>query len=339
MKIVTKVSLGYTIVVLLLLGVGAAGFREAQTTKTNADRAKAALQATRNIKQYQLDATSVAVDANSVAYDYSSHGSPTGDYHSFTTAVAASDAASRAVHRLQLTRTEAAQLSAADRALQVYINQTEQLNADFKANTPASIAAGNNEVAALAFPTVVVPLGKLDALRAASLEAWVNAAATQAHTDEILLLLGALAAIAVAVALSLISARGIRRPLTETAQVLERVAEGDLTVRMDWTNHDEFGVMAAALNTSVSTMHDVVAELDAQAERLSEFAEQAVSHTSADARSADAKTLAEMATNLTAMISLFTIERTEDRPADPTELTPKAESATSSAAADRAVAA
>ncbi len=314
MKIVTKVSAGYVVGVLLLLAVGAGGFREAQTTRTNADRSKAALAATRAIKDYQIDATSVAVDANSFAYDYTSHSDPTGDYQSFTAAVAASASASRAVHRLHLTPAEAAQLSAADKALQVYINQGQEINADFKANTPASIAAANKGVAALAFHTVIDPLGQLDALRAESVDTWVNAAASQASTDELLILLGALAAVAIAVSLSLVIARAIRQPLTQTGRVLEQVAEGDLTVRMDRSNHDEFGAMAAALNTGVSTMHDVIVALDAQAETLAEFAELAVSHTSAEERAADAETLAELASTLTAMISIFTLRN--DEPAE-----------------------
>lgn len=96
---------------------------------------------------------------------------------------------------------------------------------------------------------------------------------------------------------------------------------------------------ALPINTSVSTMHDVIAEIQAQAEMLSEFAERAVSHPSADDRTTDAKTLAEMASNLNAMISVFTIERRRDRRPDATELAPKAESATSNAATDCAAAA
>jgi methyl-accepting chemotaxis protein len=312
MKIVTKVITGFAVAVLLLLGVGLGGFHEAQTAKANAASSKLALAATRDIKQYQLDATSVAVDANSFAYDYASHGAATGDYDSFTQAVALCAADSRAVHQLQLTTAEAAQLNAADRALQVYIKQGEQINADFKANTPSSIATANEVVAALHFPSIVVPLGKLDALRAEALNSWVKATANQASNDELLFVLGVLAALAVAVALSLVIARAIRRPLTQTGQVLQQVADGDLTARMQRTNHDEIGVMAAALNTSVSTMHDVIAMIDAQAEVLSDFAERAASHTSADEQTADAETLAEMASSLNAMISVFTIERHQD---------------------------
>jgi methyl-accepting chemotaxis protein len=313
MKIVTKVTAGYVIAVLLLLAVGAAGFRAAQTAKTNADLSKVALAATRDIKQYQLDATSVAVDANSFAYDYASHGVATGDYQSFTQAVALCAADSRAVHHLQLTPDEATQLNAADRALQVYINQGEQINADFKANTPKSVATANQVVAALHFPSIVVPLGNLDTLRADALNAWVKASAAQARNDEVLVVLGALVAVAVALALSLAIARTIRRPLAQTGQVLQQVAEGDLTARMERTNHDEIGVMATALNTSVSTMHDVIAMIDAQAELLSDFAERTASRTSVDEQTAAAETLAEMASNLNAMISVFTIDRNVDR--------------------------
>ena len=312
MKIVTKVTAGYAVGVLLLLGVGAGGFREAQTAKTNADRAKVALTATRDIKQYQLDATSVAVDANSFAYDYTSHSDPTGDYQSFTQAVAAAAADSQAVHRLHLVPAEAAQLDAADQALKVYVNQGEQINADFKAKTTASIAAANQTVAALHFPSIIGPLGRLDALRAEAVNSWVTAAATQAHSDEILLVLGVLVAVALAVSLSVITARAIRRPLTQTAQVLDRVAEGDLTARMERSNQDEFGLMAGALNTSVSAMHDVIAEIEAQAATLSEFAERAASYTTADDQTVQASTLAELASNLNAMIGVFTIEQRRD---------------------------
>jgi methyl-accepting chemotaxis protein len=309
MKIVTKVNAGYVVAVLLLLAVGAGAFSEAQTTKNNANRSKTALAATRDTKQYQLDATSVAVDANSVAYDYSSHGDPSGDYQSFKTAVAAAKADSQAVRSLGLSAAETAQLNAADQALQVYISQTEQLVADFKANTPASIAAGNKEVAALAFHTVTVPLDKLVTLRAHAVDGWVKAASNQAVTAATLVVLGVLLAVGVAVSLSLIIARTIRRPLTQTGRVLEQVAEGDLTIRMERNTRDEIGIMAAALNTSVSTMHDVIAEIEAQAVTLSDVAERAVSHTSDEERVVDAETLAELASNLNAMISVFTIER------------------------------
>lgn len=313
MKIVTKVSAGYAVAVVLLLLVGGGAFALAQTTKSNASNSKTAIAATRVTKQYQIDATSVAVDANSLAYDYASHGDPSDDYQSFKAAVAASAADSRAVHRLNLTSAEASQLSAADRALQVYINQTKQIVADFKTNTPASIADGNKLVAALAFHSVIDPLGNLVALRAKSVNASVDAAASRANTDEILVLVGVLAAAAVAVLLSLILARTIRRPLIETGRVLGRIAEGDLTVRMERTADDEIGVMAAALNTSVSTMHDVIVELDAQAETLSDFAERTVSHASngnGHAAGEDGgETLADLASHLNAMISIFTIER------------------------------
>jgi methyl-accepting chemotaxis protein len=71
-----------------------------------------------------------------------------------------------------------------------------------------------------------------------------------------------------------LSGRLVRR-VKETARILERVAEGDLTPRFEGGGHDEVGEMAAALNTTLGTVHDVMCQLEADADELSAFAEQA----------------------------------------------------------------
>lgn len=101
--------------------------------------------------------------------------------------------------------------------------------------------------------------------------------------------------------LGLLLARTIVRPLKRTVTVLEAVAGGDLTPRLDVDRSDELGAMAAALNTTLGTVHDVISQLESDAATLQETATLDSADTVAE--------LAEMATRLNLMISLFTLER------------------------------
>jgi methyl-accepting chemotaxis protein len=58
-------------------------------------------------------------------------------------------------------------------------------------------------------------------------------------------------AMALAVVLAFIVGSAIAKPLKATVSVLEQVATGDLTVRVDINRKDEVGQMAAALNRSI----------------------------------------------------------------------------------------
>ncbi|MBM7773306.1 methyl-accepting chemotaxis protein [Actinokineospora baliensis] len=52
--------------------------------------------------------------------------------------------------------------------------------------------------------------------------------------------------------------RGITRSVRGVSSVLESVAHGDLTRKVEVRTNDEVGVMAAALNTATASMHDTV---------------------------------------------------------------------------------
>ena len=62
-------------------------------------------------------------------------------------------------------------------------------------------------------------------------------------------------------------AGSIARPLQRAVGVLEAVAAGDLTQRLDISTHDEMGRMAAALNVAVEASAFTLAEAKAAAER------------------------------------------------------------------------
>jgi HAMP domain-containing protein len=107
------------------------------------------------------------------------------------------------------------------------------------------------------------------------------------------------------------------RRLRGTVQALNQVAEGDLTARAPEGGSDEVAEMGAALNSSLNTIHDVVRQIEEDAERLSTLArEQLVPPGSVSGNASgttvlmanstrNAQELAEMADNLNAMIMVF----------------------------------
>jgi len=61
--------------------------------------------------------------------------------------------------------------------------------------------------------------------------------------------------------LSIVIARGFSVPLGQAVSVLERIAEGDLTVSLDVHTKDEVGRMAAALNRAVEKLNSTLQEV------------------------------------------------------------------------------
>lgn len=68
------------------------------------------------------------------------------------------------------------------------------------------------------------------------------------------LIWGGLAAIVVAVILSLIISRRLTRPIHDMAQVTERIAEGDYSKRVDFRSGDEIGSLARSLNRMAGSL-------------------------------------------------------------------------------------
>jgi methyl-accepting chemotaxis protein len=93
--------------------------------------------------------------------------------------------------------------------------------------------------------------------------------------------------IGVIVVVGLLFARGLTRPVIATMQVLERVARGDLTQRVDVRSQDEIGRMGEALNRAVDTMRQTVQgisdnsmALAGSSEEMSRVSEEMTKHAS-----------------------------------------------------------
>jgi methyl-accepting chemotaxis protein len=74
--------------------------------------------------------------------------------------------------------------------------------------------------------------------------------------------------------LSLVIARGFAGPLGRAVSVLEKVAEGDLTVSLDVETTDEVGRMAAALNSTVEKLNRTLREVADSASNASSSSQQ-----------------------------------------------------------------
>ncbi len=78
----------------------------------------------------------------------------------------------------------------------------------------------------------------------------------------------------VVLAIGVFIARGITTPLMRTMEVLEKVAQGDLSTRLDISSRDELGRMALALNQAVEAMRKSGELEKQQAERERRQAEE-----------------------------------------------------------------
>jgi HAMP domain-containing protein len=123
--------------------------------------------------------------------------------------------------------------------------------------------------------------------------------------------------LAFAVGLSYVLVRRLR----STVKTLNQVAEGDLTARAPEGGSDEVAEMGAALNSSLNTIHDVVRQIEEDAERLSSLAREQLMPTDAVAgptsgttmvmadSTRNARELADMADNLSTMIMVFQTDK------------------------------
>jgi methyl-accepting chemotaxis protein len=99
----------------------------------------------------------------------------------------------------------------------------------------------------------------------------MQAASSSAHMGIVIFLVVALL---VAIPVALYITRGITTPLGKTVAVLEKVAEGDLTVSLDIQTKDEIGQMADALNNAVGKLNTTLTEVADSAANASSSSQQ-----------------------------------------------------------------
>jgi methyl-accepting chemotaxis protein len=82
--------------------------------------------------------------------------------------------------------------------------------------------------------------------------------------------IGIIASIAIAIGIT----RSVTRPLQQAVAATQRVAQGDMTVRIGATTRDETGVLMSALDIMVAKLSQIIGEVRGAADTLSSAAEQ-----------------------------------------------------------------
>jgi methyl-accepting chemotaxis protein len=180
---------------------------------------------------------------------------------------------------------------------------------------PASAAHNRDELSRIANADVpplvdgmtssMEKLGAMESHDAAALAKKADSTASSTRNLTMLLIAGALAA---AIALGFALASMIAKPLRRTVEVLNRAADGDLTVRLDIRSKDEVGQAGDALNRMLERTAGVVTAIGENATSLAGSSEElsAVSQqlgASAEETSAQSTTAAAAAEEVSANVN------------------------------------
>ncbi|HUY29530.1 MAG TPA: methyl-accepting chemotaxis protein [Acidimicrobiales bacterium] len=276
LKVRTKLVASYALLTVLVLAMLGLGVAAASTARSDATATRVDVAMTRAAKQLQIDAATIAVAENSVAFDYASHASATGDLQSLTQGVAAYAADSRALAAYSLDASERANLAKANTAYTTYANLAHQVNADLATNTRASLARAATGVAALSFGSITAPLNTLVSEVTAQMSARTAASIASAANERNLVLGFGILVVLIAIASAIAIPRSITRPIAVINSALGAVSEGDLEVRAEVDSQDELGEVAGLLNDAIAAQaasrDEIAVQNRAQAEASSDNA-------------------------------------------------------------------
>jgi len=238
-KIVTKAVSGVVAVVVVVIALGAFGVVASSRSAENAQAGLHAVGSVRAIKTFQLDAATLAVAENSIAYDYASKSDPSADLQSFNDAVKATSADVATLTASRLSAAEQLDLHDAVTALAAYKQQSAAINQEFLTHTPASVSSANQGVAALAFHTITQPLAALETSQTTAGNQALAADRSSARRDRMVMLVMVLIAVLLAVGFGFAVVWRIRSALRQMSRAAARMTEGDLSTRLEHDADDE----------------------------------------------------------------------------------------------------
>ncbi len=133
---------------------------------------------------------------------------------------------------------------------------------------------------------------------------YVDAQAVYAKANS-LMVSTAVVALVLGCLIAWILTRGITRPLAEAVQVVNRMAEGDLTVKIQATSKDETGQALQAMQNMIGKLSQVVSDVNSGAQALASASEQvsATSQQLSQASSEQAASVEETSASIEQMTS------------------------------------
>jgi methyl-accepting chemotaxis protein len=185
-------------------------------------------------------------------------------------------------HKLRLEREIGDAVTRARPALDAYVTAAREITALAFQDRGAALA----RVPAFeeSFARLETDLGALsDLIQAHADAAQAEGRATSTRAERMILWITIAAFLVMLVTASFI-ARGITRPLAQAVDVANRLAAGDMSVRIQSTSGDEVGQLLSAMQTMAGTLARVIGEVRAASARVAVSAQQAYttsSHVSA----------------------------------------------------------
>jgi len=179
-----------------------------------------------------------------------------------------------------------------------FLRLDSQIVADYRTGTSSGLLRGVNLATGQAADVVDSMRATADHMSTladqASAKADASATAARSFSIRLILFVGAFALALGAVLMMLIS-RSISRPLGKAVDVLDKVAAGDLTTRLDVDSHDEIGQVASALNNSLERTAETMRAIRESSVTLASSSEE-LSATSAQLGSSAEETSAQAST-------------------------------------------
>jgi methyl-accepting chemotaxis protein len=174
---------------------------------------------------------------------------------------------------LQLNPEIGAAIARARPALEAYVGDAGEIAALAFADRAA--AQGRIPAFNQSFGVLEKELAALsDLIQAHADQVQAQGHATSRAAERIILWITVAAFLVMLLAASLI-ARAITRPLARAVEVADRLAAGDMTVRIDSTSKDEVGQLLSAMQTMAGTLARVIGEVRSASARVAESAQQA----------------------------------------------------------------
>ncbi|MDA8277649.1 MAG: methyl-accepting chemotaxis protein [Actinomycetota bacterium] len=281
MRVGRRLGVSSAVLTLLMLVLAGYGLISAASNSSSLDSSSASFKRFYAVETLNQIGTQVALAENSVAFDYNSGQSHSGDLQSFEQAVAQFRGELASLKKFALPAKEAKLLKSAASNFEAYVSMSNQINTAFAGNSPKSTATANNIVSQLAFGSYSNPLAQIYTMGHDSYLASVNGQKGALKTSELVFVILGLATVAIAAFLSRITARSITRPLGEAVNAIERASSGDLTPYHVEDSQDEIGQVHFALSQLIARVGGAIAQISAHAVALSNSSE-ALAGNSAD---------------------------------------------------------
>jgi methyl-accepting chemotaxis protein len=274
LQVAQKLFVSFGVLCLLVIAVGATGLVQLQRSQQRLDDMyHANLQSTVLVGDVRADVQqATALTAQLILH------SPLADVADVQRTIQRLDAdidATWAQYAAQQVGATAADRAAFGTALSKYrqVRDQQLVPAARRNDLQSYLSAQNNYLQPLT-STMSVALDNIARAENAAAGQQMTAAKRAGETAFVIVLALVAGALLLAIVLTVMVSRAIARPLRQTVEVLEGLADGRLDQRIDVTGRDEVGRMAGALNTALDRLTGALGGISANVTTLASSSEE-----------------------------------------------------------------